>query len=241
MKIVAVSDLHLETRDKIPEDFLNWSDKNDVLILAGDIGNPYESITKEFLSIMSPFFEKVFYVSGNHEYYSGYEMHKCDERIEHLCNKFDNVYYLNNKCHFFDGIKFIGSTLWSYIHDDEHFSETGDAKNIYNMKPWTKNKLFFKNVCFLTEELEKSKNLNEITVVITHHLPTYRAISKYHSEHPYNYYYASHLDHLLTSKIWIHGHSHSHFDRKIGDCLLYRNPVGYNDESWKFCDEYIEI
>lgn len=242
MHIFAISDIHLETRQEIPEVFVNWDESGDVLILAGDIGCPFKKITEEFLTIMSPFFKVIYYVSGNHEYYSGKQMKHCDEKMEKLCKKFSNVVYLNNKTTEFNGVKFIGSPLWSYIPDGDHFPNTGDAMNINGMTQKVKNKLYFENVHFLTSEIEKARIAEECVVVITHHLPSYRLVAPQHKNYPRNFYYASHLDHLFEGcSLWIHGHSHTHLNTNIDGCIIYRNPVGYYDEKWVFENEYFEL
>lgn len=242
MRIVAVSDIHLETRQEIPEIFQDWDIDADILILAGDIGCPFKRLTRDFLDMMSPLFKYIIYVSGNHEYYSGNPVPKCDKQLRKLCEKFENVIYLNNRTFNYGGIKFIGSPLWSYIPEGDHFPNTGDGTSINGMTQTLKNKMFFENVHFLTKEIESSKEMGEDIIVITHHLPTYKAIAPQHKDYPRNYYYASHLDHLLPGcNAWVHGHSHSHLKLTVKGCLLYRNPVGYYDENWVFVYECFDI
>ena len=73
MKIQYLSDLHLELMSthkfsKLCEKIIP---KCDILVLAGDIGDPlhHNDRYKFFLHSMSKKFKKVFLVSGNHEYY----------------------------------------------------------------------------------------------------------------------------------------------------------------------------
>jgi hypothetical protein len=35
-------------------------------------------------------------------------------------------------------------------------------------------------------------------------------------------------------KYWIHGHTHTHFDYKIGECRVICNPRGYPNENTGF-------
>lgn len=242
MKIVVVSDIHLETRQEIPDIFNEWNIEADIVVLAGDIGCPFKKLTEDFLTIMSKNFDHVLYVPGNHEYYSGYSIKKCNKKLQKLCDKFENVICMNNKTCEIDGIKFIGSILWSYIPVGDHFPNTGDGTSINGMTQTLKNELFFENVHFLTSEINKSRKNQDDVVVITHHLPTYKAISPQHKNYPSNFYYASNLDHLIQGcNVWIHGHSHTHLKLVVKDCLLYRNPVGYHDDNWVFVYECIEL
>ena len=132
MKLYVTSDINLEFGDCIIEN----TDNVDVLILSGDImiaqdmhDHPEESLNdfqikslgsrqaqavrfREFLSRCSANFPHVIYVAGNHEFYNG----KWPIGIEYLreeCNKFSNVYFMENDCRTIDDITFVGCTLWT--------------------------------------------------------------------------------------------------------------------------------
>ncbi len=59
-----ISDLHLEMGS-----YFNLKAKAPYLLLVGDIGYPESQIYKDFLKQYSKKFDKIFYISGNHEYY----------------------------------------------------------------------------------------------------------------------------------------------------------------------------
>ena len=65
MRICYISDLHLEFRDE----YFDINNEADILILSGDIGNPYEDIYINFLIKISNNFDKIILITGNHEYY----------------------------------------------------------------------------------------------------------------------------------------------------------------------------
>ena len=73
MKVRYFSDLHLEfiKPNKI-EEFIRKipSGINEICILAGDIGNPYQTNYNIFMKFISNNFKKTFYITGNHEYYN---------------------------------------------------------------------------------------------------------------------------------------------------------------------------
>ncbi len=76
MKIQIASDIHLEFYKNKPRDrhffqtLVDPSTAADVLVLAGDIGYPEDHITREFIKWACESWPKVYWVLGNHEYYS---------------------------------------------------------------------------------------------------------------------------------------------------------------------------
>jgi predicted MPP superfamily phosphohydrolase len=73
MKLRYFSDLHLEfIKANTMEQFIRKipSGMNEICILAGDIGNPYQSNYNIFMDFISKNFKKTFVISGNHEYYN---------------------------------------------------------------------------------------------------------------------------------------------------------------------------
>jgi predicted MPP superfamily phosphohydrolase len=95
-----LSDLHLEfiKPNKI-ENFIRKipSGINEICILAGDIGNPYQQNYDIFMKFISKNFKKTFCISGNHEYYN--KMKIIDETNEYMKDyfqQFDNISFLNN-------------------------------------------------------------------------------------------------------------------------------------------------
>ncbi|CAH6420379.1 Hypothetical protein HVR_LOCUS1177 [uncultured virus] len=75
----------------------------------------------------------------------------------------------------------------------------------------------------------------DYTVVITHHLPSYKLIDGKYADNPLNSFFANHLDELVAkADIWCCGHSHSSAQAIVGTCRCYLNPVGYSGESTGF-------
>ena len=73
LKIRYFSDLHLEfiPSNKI-EEFIRGIPQgiDEICILAGDIGNPYEYNYGVFMKFINKNFIKSFIIPGNHEYYN---------------------------------------------------------------------------------------------------------------------------------------------------------------------------
>ncbi|KAJ3434081.1 ser/thr protein phosphatase superfamily [Anaeramoeba flamelloides] len=131
-KLQIASDLHLEMYHN-PEVLQKRLSKMltpsaDFLALLGDIGDPLLSSYELFLKTISPKFQHIFVVAGNHEYYrnSGiYNVPKTfestNDHLEHICSNIQtkNVTFLNQNS--IDivtktkKIRVLGTTLWSEI------------------------------------------------------------------------------------------------------------------------------
>jgi hypothetical protein len=141
-----------------------------ILVLAGDIGNPYMDSWKELFLHCQAVFDMVLYVSGNHEYYhrkSKRTMTEVDEYIHTSCAKYSNVHYLNNQyldIRLADRIvRFIGTTLWTHVSEQEKAvaDVMNDFRNIYPIEgeTWSiddLNSTHLINRKFLKESLHDS-------------------------------------------------------------------------------------
>jgi Icc-related predicted phosphoesterase len=69
------------------------------------------------------------------------------------------------------------------------------------------------------------------TVVVTHHVPTIRAIAPKYANDILSAAFASHLDDLVKlADVWIAGHTHIAADVTVGKCRVVVNPRGYPRE-----------
>lgn len=232
-----ISDLHLEFRTKIP---LITQDNANILILAGDVGNPYEKTYLDFITDVSNNFEKIFLITGNHEYYNKKKtINEINIHIENLINNnnLNNVVFLNNSCYVYKNFRFVGSTLWSNITNNNYkyltncFSQIKDLKarelgldnaiNNYNI-------LFNNNYNFL----ENVPNDEYTNVFITHHLPSYQLIDKQYEYCQLNQCFASSCENLFANtKYWFYGHTHTQSIKTIDNTLFLCNPIGYPNEN----------
>ncbi len=239
MIFYIASDLHLEFKFDI---ILNIPDDNleKYLLLAGDTCN-YNNIDKfeEWLKCISNKFNKIFFISGNHEYYSnGETMDNIDIKLKLLESKFDNVIYLNCDTFILNNVLIVGCTLWS----NNKYKYINDYKNIYieNDKLLTlkdSNNLHLKHLDWLIQTLNENKNKD--TIVLTHHLPTIKLIdNKYLFYKDLNTAFYTPLDKLIVDnqqiKYWICGHSHSTKECQINNTKLILNAYGYNGENKRF-------
>ncbi len=198
-----VSDLHLEFVNGLRfSDYVVPSAPN--LVVCGDLGNPFKTNMKDFFRHASENFDKVFYVPGNHEYYSLEWVGKnqkmdagppkdhaeFDDEMESLVSEFPNIHLLNNQTYDFDPTtRLIGSTMWSPIEPSSeclvtsriacyrYIWEKRDGK-ITTIVPSTVNAWFKTNRGFLLEQLKKCKNEGKKAIVLTHHMPSEECVEK---------------------------------------------------------------
>jgi len=249
MRMCYISDLHLEFRDE----YFDINNEADILILSGDIGNPYEDIYMNFLIKVSNNFDKIILITGNHEYYShNKSILETNEKIKNIIteNKLENIIFLNNEVYIYKNIRFIGSTLWSYIHNKKTknltncFFKIKDFKINKNKKEIIKkyNEIYENNKCFINDNLI---NDNLINIVITHHLPSYDLVDIQYKNDDMNQCFDSNCNEIINKQkidYWFYGHTHTKSINKINKTQFLCNPVGYPDENDNiYLNEIIEI
>ena len=250
MKIRYISDIHLEfMKDievknlikKIPLGLLN-----EVCVLAGDIGHPYERNYDEFMKFINGNFKRTYVIAGNHEYYRNEKERNLvipNRNVENtkvfmhsFFANYQNIRFLDNSSDTFENTLFLGTTLWSNIFNPEH--EINDVHAIYGMDVKRYNQYHRESVDFLERELGKLQE-DKKAVVITHHLPSKKLIDDmYLQPHykPYNQWFYSDLDGLIQQhsakiKYWIYGHTHRGKKSELYGVDFLCNPVGYKMEN----------
>jgi predicted phosphodiesterase len=240
MLIRYLSDIHLEFIH--PNKMRNLLYKigkgpNEVCVLAGDIGNPFQSNYLEFMDHMNNNFKHTFVIPGNHEYYQKTKtMEEVNFHLKDFFQKYSNITYLNNSIHIYEGYSFIGSTLWSKITNPKH--KINDVYNIPNFDYIKYNRLNNSCIDFLRYAVVNS---NKKCVVITHHVPSYGLIDKkYLNEKivPYNQWFYNDMDSFIGSNqdkisCWIYGHTHTSSNKIINKIPFLCNPIGYPNENLK--------
>ena len=232
MKLRYFSDLHLEfiKPNKIKQ-FIRQipSGVDEICILAGDVGNPYQQNYDIFMEFISNNFKKTFVIAGNHEYYNK-TIQETNDFLTNYFQKFNNICFLNNTCEIYDNYCFIGTTLWSKITDPTY--EINDTRKIHHFDYIEYNKLNTLSVEFLEDALRNNENC----IVITHHVPSYSLIDvKYKTQQmlPYNQWFYCNMDYLFETKIkgWIYGHTHTPSSDIINGIPFLCNPIGYPNEN----------
>jgi predicted phosphodiesterase len=239
MRLLVLSDLHLEVWREFAPKFNTLPSKPDVVVLAGDIHTNARApawAASAFPKV------PVVYVSGNHEFYGGALDHT-NLAIRDECAKFENVHYLDCGEFFLDGVRFLGATLWtdfSLFGSENRSSAMVDANLVMNdyqrirlasagyrkLQPGDTAKLHAEQKAWLAKKLDEP--FAGPTVVVTHMAPSRQSVAPEYASDPVSAAFASCLDDLVSkATLWIHGHTHTSFDYLIDHCRVVANPLGY--------------
>lgn len=233
MKISLASDLHLEFYDNPNNYWIPNHTSMDVLVLAGDIHTGKQALPwiKQHFSHV-PY---ILYVLGNHEHYGSnnaiYKLaRKMREYAAHL--GMNNLHILDNNTIDIDGIRFIGSTLWTDFrlggNQPLNMFNAKKEMNDYNFIRFTQQKIKAEQILQLNTIAKQYifNNVNDNTIVITHHHPMiYNADMDSRS----CYYYNSLDNEVVYSgiKYWFCGHTHKDVDYIVGETNVLTNMHGY--------------
>jgi len=243
------SDLHLEIWNKMPEIVV----KSKYLILAGDICQISHQLFYNFLDYCSLKWEKIFYVPGNHEYYSKKKnMKELEFQYKyHIEERYKNIYYLNDTfVKLNENTNIYGTVFWTI----PQFVSTNEAKlliNDYNNILYyneTKRHVMNLDITHINNLAKTSfdklrdylKSNDTKTIIITHFPPitTNTSNKKYMNQLTMNSYFSwsdNTLDKLDLTNVsaWISGHTHWSYDFIKNNVRLISNQLGYKEELGK--------
>jgi predicted phosphodiesterase len=235
LKLYVLSDLHVEFGSVDPP-----RAAADVIILAGDthIGQRGPGWVQQAWPGTT-----ILYVAGNHEYYKE-ALPKHTQRLRGLTNG-TTVHFLEQSTLLLEDVVFLGCTLWT------DFALFGDPRRAASealqgltdyrrirvspsyrrLHPADTIRLHRGSIAWLESEFNKYRGRK--IVVITHHAPSRRSIPEPFKNDLLSAAYASDLDALIERSgvtLWVHGHTHSSSDYRIGDTRVICNARGYPDE-----------
>ena len=229
MKIDIISDIHLTCFKDFGTSWIeDWVPGAEVLILAGDVGEFHwwqESFDR--IRALSEKYEHVLYIAGNHDYY-GTTLQGGDAKFCQVEDKLPNFHFLEQKLFEIDGVKFAGCALWFKEDPSGWIYEKwmSDFAQIKHFKP----AVYDRNL----DSQKFLRELQDIDVVITHHMPTQFSVHEKYAGDPCNRFFLCAVDDVildLQPKFWIHGHTHIPFDYHLGDTRVVCNPMGYPREN----------
>lgn len=224
------------------------TDKDDVLVLAGDIGLADKAYTFAPIKKWIPRFRKVIQIAGNHEYYHS-SLLGAHSKIQVYMG--DDVYPVwklaENDVVRVDNVSFICATLWTNYNNgnplvmesvrrglnDYHLIRTGNRAEPYlrRINPNDVLGMFIRSKEFIFDNVAKEKVAGQKTVVVTHHGPTELSIDRArYGNDILNWAYVSDLFNEIYDDgpdIWVHGHSHTSFNYEVGKTRVITNPRGY--------------
>jgi len=239
-----ISDIHVEfprVRETLPAEALNTHAP--YLALLGDIGYPGTDKYRDLLLDVAGKFKKVFVLAGNHEFYK-VPYYKGKQFIQEVCNERDNLIFMDKTSLLVDGVRILGTTLWSDIipeHansisrsiNDYHMIYVEEAPGSTKMKKLTTDQSqqwFNEEKQWLQEQIAEARKNGEKVLVLTHHAPSRRGTSAPEfdgSEN--NSAFASDLEVMMGDpiKVWCFGHTHFSSDQVINGTRVVSNQVGY--------------
>lgn len=236
MKLGLVSDLHFEHSNCDLS-----AEAVDVIIAAGDVlAGEYSTssvtgvdwLLRKFPDPAIP----VVYVPGNHEFENQTLPGTVDKLRRAAAGT--HVHVLYNEAWVHEGVRFLGTTLWT---DFDLFGEASrpmamDAVKtmIYDfscilredrrpnenpfVSPGRIRQEHEQAVAWLEFQLRRHRHPDGPTVVVTHHAPSARSVAPVFAKNLTSAYYASRLDDLVAeANLWCHGHMHMSFDYRVGD------------------------
>lgn len=226
-----LSDLHLECFHFVPS-----VSSADIVVLAGDIGVGTQGVEWAKDAYDLP----VIYVAGNHEFHDPrWTMTEHKTWMRKACED-SNIHLLDNDIVIIDGVRFIGTTLWSDLAlapdalccDTDRIVVKYDinrsVSGITHFSEKYSQSMFEQNSAWLVSELAKPFD-GKATVVITHHAPSFGSLHGQYEGNPWNACFISDLEHLMGAKVdlWLHGHTHNNFNYQINGTQVVCNPRGY--------------
>jgi predicted phosphodiesterase len=243
MNIQLLSDLHLEANpDFQPEP----APGADLLVLAGDVGS-YQmrrdgSTMNEpdwGLSRFADWPVPVLFVPGNHEY-DALDVDEAHVELRRACERL-GLRWLERETLVVEGVRFVGTTLWSDYDALGDRQKAFRAANHYLAKMASRrNKRLFDAEAMRELALECQRWLHEAlvedfdgtTVVVTHFAPTLHSMDPRYGQSPGTAGFCNALDAWLPrADLWLHGHLHCPTDVQVGRCRIVANPLGYSDKN----------
>ena len=246
MKLQILSDLHLEFDEmNKARPFVPPRTGAEVIVLAGDIWYGIKGV--EWAADLARGHGKpVVLVFGNHDYWG--ESRKQRHRIETTIAQADiraqelraegvPLWFLEDDAAVINGVRFLGATLWTdYNREDPgammyaREAMTDFQEIAGRVTPFALASRHRESRQWLEEELARPHD--GLTVVVTHHAPSYRSAKFGFDPSPWNldHAYCSDLDAFIAAHdiaLWAHGHTHHPVDYELAGTRVVSNPRGY--------------
>jgi predicted phosphodiesterase len=245
VRLRILSDIHLEIWPvELP------AVEADVVILAGDIANGTDGIEWARKTFPGP----VLYVPGNHEPYDR-EFDSTMDALRTAARESD-VQLLECGEAVIGGVRFLGCGLWAdyslapeserpaaiegarRMNPDYHAIRRGPPAALRAFTPEDSIALHRAHRNWLAAALARPGGGK--TVVVTHFAPHPGSIAPAYAKHPANPGFVVDLSSMMgLAALWIHGHTHSHFDYTVRGTRIVCNARGYPDEPTGFVADFV--
>lgn len=264
MKIDYVSDIHINHHVLFKKDQIKWENRtkewtkellksgtHEVLVIAGDFSE-WNCQAIWFLEEASKYYEKVFFVTGNHDYYLLSKSQKKkyidskgrQQEFLELASQIPNVEPLYRDVVNYKGKVIAGDSLWYLPETDEDWEFFFNVSNDFcyisvleGYSSWTNSKkdqvrFLYKEAMDWYQTLEQV----EIDLMISHIPPLHPPISPYERNACYDCKVP-----FLAAPHWICGHQHIQNDFKKADTHFWMNALGYPSEKGDLSIKTLEI
>jgi predicted phosphodiesterase len=251
MRFLVLSDLHLEFATFKPARAL---DDVDAVVLAGDVLPGDKVVRWAARESVFGLNKPIIFVPGNHEYYGG-EFHMRRAQLQRAAAGVPNVHILDPGEVLLDAgrVRVLGCTLWTdfrvpiqtagaAVSDPSRAME--EATRLINdyqtitlqaSKTLKRRSLTPADTLVLHEaerawlETKLRESFDGKTVVVTHHASAAGSIAPRWSGDWLTPSFVSDLPEPFfeVPSLWVHGHTHSSFDYRRGNCRIVCNPRGY--------------
>jgi Icc-related predicted phosphoesterase len=252
MQIQLLSALHVDHRsERGDEDFYDWLHPGpgatpDLLVIAGDLVELRErQRAQRALDELSRRWTDILWVPGNHEFYGLNPVH-VPEVLSDIGVPSNVEMVFEPRAVQFKTQRFLCGTMWysrkeveetgcvnpktgTWIHHGR-LVEFSDFRHVRHLHPW----VYHQNEAF-TALLQAE--LGPEDVVVTHHLPSAASTPPRFQGEISNCFFVSDHEGLIGDRqprLWLHGHTHSSMDYRIGRTRVLANPVGYPRERRDF-------
>ena len=251
MRLLILSDLHVEVRPFGRADVPLADADFDVLVLAGDIHNDVAAL--HWARDTFPH-HRIVQIAGNHEFY-GTRMAPCRARMAEVARSL-GIDQLDEGRVVIDGVEFLGCTLWTdfavfsgpierpiacsiaeamrandrlivdYRAIEMEEAEGEEVRLARPFQPEDARALHLQSRDWLVAAL--ARPFDGRRVVVSHHLPSWLSVEPRFERSVTNAAFVSDLDDLVAGvDVWIHGHTHCSRRYELGRARVVCNPRGY--------------
>jgi Calcineurin-like phosphoesterase len=239
MRLQIFSDIHFDVMSGWEAEL---ADDVDVVVVPGDICEGIERGLRWLRRQLGPDVPIVF-VAGNHEFYNTI---RPQERLHgnRIADQL-GVTFLDDSEAVIGGVRFLGSTLWAdfalfgkdkreavmqraerVMPDHRLIRESSDPRDI--LTPFAAAAQHARSRAWLDRALRRP--FDGPTVVVTHHCPHALSVAEIYKDDLLTPAFASDLSAMIVKHqpaLWLHGHTHTSFDYRVGVTRVVCNPHGY--------------
>lgn len=227
LRVLIFSDLHIDNSalrfNQFIKHLTDYKRRQQICILAGDIGSVHHRTGKERLAIINNLcrknFQHTLMIMGNHEHYYG-SIDKTKSLLQDI-----GFTVLDRDIISINGLTIAGCTLWSDIsnHIDIAKNYLSDFRYIKDFSIESYQQLHRADRDFLAQ-------LGPVDIVVTHHAPLLNqgcSPPRYLNKDS-NCCFETDLSDLVSKqRIWICGHTHHRTDFTFNGCRVVMNCIGY--------------